>query len=165
MEFVEGKSLREVLAQGRMEISRIGRLTPQLTSALAAIHEQGICHRDLKPENVLIRNEGTAREELVLIDFSIAIIKNADETLHGLFACRWNVRLHGAGTSHRLRATFERYLPLSAPADRNAHRHAAERIAAERRARFTEKGLDFAGKLGRGAFGRIAGVTFGGLGV
>jgi serine/threonine protein kinase len=55
-----------------------------LTNALAAIHERGICHRDLKPDNVLIRHEGKAQEELVLIDFSIAIIKNADETLHGL---------------------------------------------------------------------------------
>jgi len=38
----------------------------------------------VKPENVIIRREGTPGEEAVLIDFSIAIVKDAAETLHGL---------------------------------------------------------------------------------
>jgi serine/threonine-protein kinase len=59
-----------------------------LASALDAIHALEICHRDLKPENVIVRdivrNGGSAEEESVLIDFSIAIVKDANETLHGL---------------------------------------------------------------------------------
>ncbi len=84
MEFVEGKNLREILEAGPLPPRRTARVLRQLASALDAIHAQEICHRDVKPENVIVRREGSAEEESVLIDFSIAIVKDADETLHGL---------------------------------------------------------------------------------
>jgi tRNA A-37 threonylcarbamoyl transferase component Bud32 len=84
MEFVEGRNLREVLAPGPLSPQRTARLLRQLAGALDAIHALGICHRDVKPENVIVRNEGSPEEESVLIDFSIAIVKDANETLHGL---------------------------------------------------------------------------------
>jgi serine/threonine-protein kinase len=83
MEFVEGRNLREILEQGAISPLRAGRALGQLASALDAIHALGICHRDVKPENIILRHEGPS-EELVLIDFSIAIVKDADETLYGL---------------------------------------------------------------------------------
>jgi serine/threonine-protein kinase len=87
MEFVEGKNLREILEMGPLPPKRTARFLRQLAGALDAIHALGICHRDVKPENVIIRNEGSptsANEAAVLIDFSIAIVKDANETLHGL---------------------------------------------------------------------------------
>jgi tRNA A-37 threonylcarbamoyl transferase component Bud32/ligand-binding sensor domain-containing protein len=88
MEFVEGRNLREILEAGPLPPQRTARLLRQLASALDAIHALEICHRDLKPENVIVRdivrNGGSAGEESVLIDFSIAIVKDANETLHGL---------------------------------------------------------------------------------
>jgi tRNA A-37 threonylcarbamoyl transferase component Bud32 len=84
MEFVDGKTLREVLEDGALTPRRTANLLRQLASALDAIHVHGICHRDVKPENVIIRNEGSRQEQAVLIDFSIAIVKDADETLYGL---------------------------------------------------------------------------------
>jgi tRNA A-37 threonylcarbamoyl transferase component Bud32 len=84
MEFVEGRNLREILEAGPLPPGRTARLLRQLASALDAIHAQEICHRDVKPENVIVRREGSAEEESVLIDFSIAIVKDANETLHGL---------------------------------------------------------------------------------
>jgi serine/threonine protein kinase len=84
MEFVEGRSLREVLEAGPLPPQRAARMVQQLASALDAIHAQEICHRDVKPENVIVRQEGSPEEQAVLIDFSIAIVKDADETLHGL---------------------------------------------------------------------------------
>jgi len=84
MEFVEGKCLREVLGHGALTPARVAKLLLQLAAALGAIHSQNIWHRDVKPENVMLRHEGTADEQPVLIDFSIAIVKDADATLHGL---------------------------------------------------------------------------------
>jgi serine/threonine protein kinase len=84
MEFVEGKNLREVLESGALPSLRTATFLRQLAGALDAIHAQDIWHRDLKPENVIIRNEGLIEEQAVLIDFSIAIVKDANETLHGL---------------------------------------------------------------------------------
>jgi tRNA A-37 threonylcarbamoyl transferase component Bud32 len=84
MEFVEGRNLREILEAGPLAARRAARLVRQLASALDAIHALGICHRDVKPENVIVRKEGSPEEESVLIDFSIAIVKDANETLHGL---------------------------------------------------------------------------------
>jgi serine/threonine-protein kinase len=84
MEFIEGRSLREVLECGALSVGRAARLLRQLATALDAIHAQDIWHRDVKPENVIVRHEGSAQEEAVLIDFSIAIVKDANETLYGL---------------------------------------------------------------------------------
>jgi ligand-binding sensor domain-containing protein/predicted Ser/Thr protein kinase len=84
MEFVTGKNLRDILEQGPLPGPRAARLLDQLAHALDAIHERGICHRDLKPENVIVRHNDSHNEEAVLIDFSIAIIKDANETLHGI---------------------------------------------------------------------------------
>jgi ligand-binding sensor domain-containing protein/tRNA A-37 threonylcarbamoyl transferase component Bud32 len=84
MEFVEGRNLREVLEAGPIAPARTARLLRQLAGALDAIHAQGICHRDVKPENIMVRHEESAEESAMLIDFSIAIVKDANETLHGL---------------------------------------------------------------------------------
>ena len=84
MEFIEGRNLREVLDAGPIAPERCARFLRDLAGALDCIHAQGICHRDVKPENVMIRDEGSPRESAVLIDFSIAIVKDANETLHGL---------------------------------------------------------------------------------
>lgn len=84
MEFVEGKNLRDILQEGPLPGPRAGRLLAQIAGALDAIHERGICHRDVKPENVIVPHGNGVSEEAVLIDFSIAIIKDANETLYGL---------------------------------------------------------------------------------
>ena len=84
MEFIEGQTLRQALSAGPLPGTQSARLLRQAGRALAAIHKQGICHRDLKPDNLMIRSEANPDEELVLIDFSIAIVKSPDMTVHGL---------------------------------------------------------------------------------
>ena len=84
MEFVEGRTLREILEAGPLTPERTARFLRQLAGALDAIHALHICHRDVKPENIMIRNQDSPQEEAILIDFSIAIVKDANETLHGL---------------------------------------------------------------------------------
>lgn len=84
MEFIQGKTLRELLKERRIERQQTGSYLRQSASALDEIHSHAVCHRDFKPENLMIRNVAAEGRELVLIDFSIAIVQDPDETLHGL---------------------------------------------------------------------------------
>jgi ligand-binding sensor domain-containing protein len=84
MEFIHGQSLREHLKQGAMPRKQIGLFLRQLAGALAALHQASIYHRDLKPENLMIRSGADNEKEIVLIDFSIAIVKSPDQTFHGI---------------------------------------------------------------------------------
>jgi hypothetical protein len=84
MEFIDGNTLREVLEEGCLAPLLTASYLRQIGAALDAIHAHGICHRDLKPENLMIRRAADWGREVVLIDFSIAIVKDPDETLHGL---------------------------------------------------------------------------------
>jgi serine/threonine protein kinase len=78
LEYVEGKSLRDALAEGRIELGRAIHVTRQIASALARAHALGIVHRDLKPENVmLVAREGDENVVKVL-DFGIAKVPVGD---------------------------------------------------------------------------------------
>jgi len=72
MEYVDGNNLADILsAHGPFGIDdAIGFLT-QISSALAAAHEQNIVHRDVKPANVLIDNK---TNQATLTDFGVAAI-------------------------------------------------------------------------------------------
>jgi len=49
-EYIEGQTLRQRIANSRLELSEALNLAVQITSALSAAHQLGIVHRDLKPE-------------------------------------------------------------------------------------------------------------------
>ncbi len=69
MEWVEGKSLRELLGEtGRLAPESAVRITVSICDALDHIHGRGVVHRDLKPENIILGRNG----ELKLVDFGIA---------------------------------------------------------------------------------------------
>jgi tRNA A-37 threonylcarbamoyl transferase component Bud32/ligand-binding sensor domain-containing protein len=84
MEFIAGGTLRDLLNAGPLPAQRAASLLLQAAVALDQIHARGIYHRDLKPENLMIRSGSALGSELVLIDFSIAIVKEPDQTIHGL---------------------------------------------------------------------------------
>ncbi|MHC4779487.1 MAG: serine/threonine-protein kinase [Planctomycetota bacterium] len=55
MDFIEGPSLREALAEvERIDVLDSIAVMLQILDALICIHGRGIVHRDLKPENILI---------------------------------------------------------------------------------------------------------------
>lgn len=71
-EYVEGKTLSEILSEGKFDKKTACRIAVQICDALICLHSIGIIHRDIKPENIIIKDDGTA----VLIDFSIARLMN-----------------------------------------------------------------------------------------
>jgi serine/threonine protein kinase len=73
MEYVEGRTLEDVLSAGGPVVpERARELLAQVAAALAAAHEKRIIHRDVRPGNILIED---ATGRAVLTDFGIAGIK------------------------------------------------------------------------------------------
>jgi len=68
MEYVDGTSLRELLASGPIPGKRMLDLAVQVGDGLAKAHSAGIVHRDLKPENVMVSRDGFVK----LLDFGLA---------------------------------------------------------------------------------------------
>jgi len=68
MELVDGPTLGERLAVGRIPAEEALRIALQIANALEAAHEQGIVHRDLKPANIKLKPDGTVK----VLDFGIA---------------------------------------------------------------------------------------------
>ena len=68
MEYVEGVSLREMLARGPLTMQEALRITVQMAEALEEAHNKGIVHRDFKPTNVNITSEGKVK----VLDFGLA---------------------------------------------------------------------------------------------
>lgn len=76
MEFIKGRSLREIMSRGPMDLAYAAHLARQTGSALHAAHQQGVFHRDLKPENVMLEQLSGGDEQVKLIDFGIAKVVN-----------------------------------------------------------------------------------------
>jgi serine/threonine-protein kinase len=68
MEFVEGRTLREILERGPLPVPRLVDYATQMAGALAKAHAGGIVHRDLKPENVMVTADGLVK----ILDFGLA---------------------------------------------------------------------------------------------
>jgi hypothetical protein len=84
MEFIHGQSVRQLLENGALPAQKIARFLQQLANALSILHQRSIYHRDIKPENLMVRLDAAGDEQIVLIDFSIAIVKAPDRTIHGI---------------------------------------------------------------------------------
>ncbi len=80
LEFVEGKSLREVIGMGRLELGRALHIARQIASALSRAHSLKIVHRDLKPENVMLVERDGDPDFVKVLDFGIAKVQIGELT-------------------------------------------------------------------------------------
>jgi len=69
MEFIDGRSLRNLINAGPLKINEAIRFALQIAEGLRAAHRNGIVHRDIKPENILITRNGEAK----IADFGLSL--------------------------------------------------------------------------------------------
>jgi Tol biopolymer transport system component len=72
MELLEGRTLREWLAEGPLGPTKAAALARNVARGLGAAHGKGIVHRDLKPENVFVTSDGQAK----ILDFGLAVARD-----------------------------------------------------------------------------------------
>ena len=95
MEFVQGRSLQEILAEeGAIGPVRAFELMQPICAGIAAAHRQGIVHRDLKPLNVMIQSGISIAEGTKILDFGLAKIKSGE--LLGSFIAAQTTGLMGS---------------------------------------------------------------------
>jgi formylglycine-generating enzyme required for sulfatase activity/predicted Ser/Thr protein kinase/pimeloyl-ACP methyl ester carboxylesterase len=68
MEYVEGRTLHEVLSSGPMRVEEAIPTAIEIGEALAEAHRHGILHRDIKAKNVIL----TSRGRVKILDFGLA---------------------------------------------------------------------------------------------
>ena len=71
MAFIEGRSLKERIAEGRLPLIEALTIAVQVAEGLKAAHERGVVHRDVKPPNIMLGREGQAR----ITDFGLASLE------------------------------------------------------------------------------------------
>lgn len=77
MQFVDGATLRSQIKPEGMALERAAEIIKQIGRALGAAHDRGIFHRDLKPENIMLQSFGGGEEQVKIIDFGIAKLKDS----------------------------------------------------------------------------------------
>jgi eukaryotic-like serine/threonine-protein kinase len=74
-ELLEGETLRQTLAGGKLSPRRAIDYALQIAHGLSAAHEKGIVHRDLKPENLFVTRDGRVK----ILDFGLAKLTHTEQ--------------------------------------------------------------------------------------
>jgi len=76
MKFVEGRTLKDRLAEGALSLDEILRVMDKVAAALNYAHSRDVLHRDMKPSNIILDAAG----EPYITDFGLARIMQAGES-------------------------------------------------------------------------------------
>ncbi len=87
LELIEGPTLADRIAQGRIRLDEALPIARQIAEALEAAHEAGVIHRDLKPVNIKVKDDGTVKA----LDFGLAkaVQTLTDDDTDGIRGADW----------------------------------------------------------------------------
>jgi serine/threonine-protein kinase len=77
MEYVQGRTLKDYIADNTFSFRRKVKTLLQICGALTVIHKHGILHRDIKPGNIIMQNDLVVK----LADFGIARTLDSSMTM------------------------------------------------------------------------------------
>ncbi len=102
MAHIEGRSLKERIADGPIPLDEALAIGRRIGEALAAAHTKGIIHRDIKPANIMLTGDGRP----MLMDFGLAKVSGATKltrtgTTMGTVAYMSPEQVHGKEADHR----------------------------------------------------------------
>src|SRR5262249_31385198 len=81
-EYVQGVSLRDLVAERRLTFRESAELLATIAEALHYAHSLGVVHRDIKPSNIMVELDESCRGgKPVVMDFGLALREDAEITL------------------------------------------------------------------------------------
>jgi serine/threonine protein kinase len=80
MEFLDGDSLREVIAKSApMDPMRVLKIMVQCCASLSEAHNLGIIHRDMKADNIFLIDLPGSTDHVKVLDFGVAKLMMAED--------------------------------------------------------------------------------------